>query len=238
MSNLDELETLNSLREKGIISQEEFENKKAEILNSPTTPQGDKSQAVYCILAFFLGGIGIHNFYAGRWKRGLAQLLLTLSSPFTFLIGAVISNIWSIINIFAIHTDGKGKEFTPSSAAKYICGILAILWVLLYVFVLLVGGIFGYNTAMGRYKANEVLNYTAQIQVLAAASNGGEGIFSTQDCNRLMPMSSGSFFRTCSVEPGGQVTLSGLEDQVEEAILKINPKAYRNSGQLIIPSVF
>lgn len=33
------------------------------------------SKVVYCVLAFFLGGIGIHKFYAGRSGAGIAMLL-------------------------------------------------------------------------------------------------------------------------------------------------------------------
>ncbi len=33
------------------------------------------SKVVYCILAFFLGGIGVHKFYAGRTGAGITFLL-------------------------------------------------------------------------------------------------------------------------------------------------------------------
>ena len=36
----------------------------------------------YIILAFTLGAIGVHNFYAKYWKRGLIQFFLTFSAPF------------------------------------------------------------------------------------------------------------------------------------------------------------
>ena len=34
------------------------------------------NKIVYCVLAFFLGGIGVHKFYAGKTGVGLAMLFL------------------------------------------------------------------------------------------------------------------------------------------------------------------
>ncbi len=31
----------------------------------------------YCLLAFFLGGLGIHSFYAKKWKEGVAFIVIT-----------------------------------------------------------------------------------------------------------------------------------------------------------------
>ena len=44
---------------------------------------GGKSKGVVLLLAFFLGGLGIHNFYIGETKKGITRLLLTM-----FLYGA------------------------------------------------------------------------------------------------------------------------------------------------------
>lgn len=43
------------------------------------------NKLVYCILAFFLGGIGIHKFYAGRTGSGIAYLLFS----WTFIPGII-----------------------------------------------------------------------------------------------------------------------------------------------------
>ncbi|MBR6000906.1 MAG: TM2 domain-containing protein [Oxalobacter sp.] len=33
------------------------------------------NKAIYCVLAFFLGGLGIHKFYAGRTLKGILYLV-------------------------------------------------------------------------------------------------------------------------------------------------------------------
>lgn len=66
-----------------------------------------KSLNVYQILAFLVGGLGIHNFYAGRNAIGFAQLLITL---FTFGCAWFIVIPWAIVEIFVVRTDGNGNK--------------------------------------------------------------------------------------------------------------------------------
>lgn len=66
-----------------------------------------KSKFIAGALAILLGTLGIHNFYLGYTKKGVAQLLL-----FVFWLGWV-SFLWSIVEaimIFtgSISTDAKG----------------------------------------------------------------------------------------------------------------------------------
>ena len=67
-----------------------------------------KSRTVYVLLAIFLGGLGIHNFYAGRTGSGIAQLLITLISCGY---GSFITWLWAIIEACAVTTDGQGRRF-------------------------------------------------------------------------------------------------------------------------------
>lgn len=73
-----------------------------------------RSKIVAAILAFFLGYLGIHNFYLGKTGKGVAQLLLTISVFFCW-----ISGIWAFIDFIMIlcskpgseyHQDGDGAE--------------------------------------------------------------------------------------------------------------------------------
>ncbi len=67
-----------------------------------------KSRSIYQVLAFFIGGLGIHNFYAGRNGVGAIQLLLLfIGLVFPILILGVW--IWVIVEIFVVRKDGNGN---------------------------------------------------------------------------------------------------------------------------------
>ncbi|MDE0557705.1 MAG: TM2 domain-containing protein [Candidatus Poseidoniaceae archaeon] len=56
--------------------------------------KGSRTKIVTFLLAFFLGTLGVHNFYLGKTGLGIAQLLLTV---LTLGIGALITGPWSFI---------------------------------------------------------------------------------------------------------------------------------------------
>ncbi|HJZ59630.1 MAG TPA: NINE protein [Gemmataceae bacterium] len=73
-----------------------------------------KSRAVYIILGILLGGLGIHNFYAGRNGPGTSQLVIFLVSiPLLFVcIGAItilIPGIWALVDVCTVDRDGDGR---------------------------------------------------------------------------------------------------------------------------------
>lgn len=62
-----------------------------------------KSKIAAGLLALFLGGIGIHNFYLGYTKKGVVQLLLgTLGC--VIVVGPIISGIWAFVEMIMIFT--------------------------------------------------------------------------------------------------------------------------------------
>ena len=73
----------------------------------PQTQEAPKQKIVAFLLAFFLGPLGIHNFYLGNKGKGIAQLILSI----TFF-GLLISAPWALIEAIMIiagsPTDANG----------------------------------------------------------------------------------------------------------------------------------
>ena len=70
-----------------------------------------KQWIVAVLLAFFLGTLGIHNFYLGYTTKGIIQLVLTLT-----FIGLIVSGIWAFIDFIMLimrsgsyATDAQGQ---------------------------------------------------------------------------------------------------------------------------------
>jgi TM2 domain-containing membrane protein YozV len=77
------------------------------LVEAPTVTQGQKSLAVAYLLAFFIGGLGIHNFYLGRTGAGVGMLVLWILGVLTtgFLVGLVLLaavGIWLIVDLCLI----------------------------------------------------------------------------------------------------------------------------------------
>ena len=89
---------------------------------APATPP--KSRSAYVLLAFFFGGLGIHNFYAGRTGMAIAQLLITLLSA-GFLAG--ISGLIALFEIFTVKVDGKGVPMKPSALPAILGALMLII---------------------------------------------------------------------------------------------------------------
>ena len=69
-----------------------------------------KKRSIYILLAVFLGGLGIHNFYAGYSGRGLAQLLILIFTGW-LIIPAVAVGIWVLVEICSVTKDADNIPF-------------------------------------------------------------------------------------------------------------------------------
>ncbi len=67
------------------------------------------NRIAYILLALFFGSLGIHNFYVGRIKQGLLQLILTALGLFTFGITSLIAWIWALIDAVTVKANGSGE---------------------------------------------------------------------------------------------------------------------------------
>ena len=80
----------------------------ASVVNAPAANAEQKSKLVAVLLAFFLGGIGIHDFYLGYNKNGIIKIVLTVCT-------GVGGSIWALIDFIrlltgSLHTDATGAE--------------------------------------------------------------------------------------------------------------------------------
>lgn len=64
--------------------------------------QAPKSRVTYVILGLLLGGLGIHNFYAGYTGRGILQLIFC----WTFIPAFI-----ALIEVLTVKKDGRGIPF-------------------------------------------------------------------------------------------------------------------------------
>ena len=169
MSDIEDLQKLAELKDKGLVTEEEFEKNKQALL-SRSLPQQEavadspKSRTVYALLGFFLGFTGIHNFYLGRKVQGFFQffwiflIILGMIAPDggsfeqiisaflgLYLIAYMISlPFWVGLNLLLTNRDGKGrlmkKDGKPLGTTL---GIVFLVLSLLCLPVACVAGLFG-----------------------------------------------------------------------------------------------
>jgi len=82
--------------------------------------EGARSYITTLLLAFFLGGFGVHRFYTGYVGIGVAQLLLT------FFTG--IGSLWALVDLIAIalnkYLDADGNELEEPNMG---CGLIVLI---------------------------------------------------------------------------------------------------------------
>ncbi|MBR1605683.1 MAG: TM2 domain-containing protein [Alphaproteobacteria bacterium] len=87
---------------------------------------GAKSGIIYVLLAFFLCVIGVHNFYAGYYKKGMAQLVLTLLSPFMMFIPLLLVSLWGMGEMLLVNKSANGSSFRGNTLVIWALRVLGI----------------------------------------------------------------------------------------------------------------
>ncbi len=125
MTDMVSLETLNKLLAEGKISSAEYEEQKRILFRRTLRESGErenpKSGIVYILLAFFLGTLGIHNFYAGFWKRGMLQLFLTLTASLFLYLPLIVTSLWALGELLFKRKSADGHVM--SGSRKLIWGL-------------------------------------------------------------------------------------------------------------------
>jgi hypothetical protein len=74
--------------------------------------KSSRTRTTYILLALFLGGFGVHNFYAGHVKIGILELALLLSGPCLAGIPWILLAVFILLEICTTTTDGSGLSFS------------------------------------------------------------------------------------------------------------------------------
>lgn len=126
------LEKLAELRDRGIIDEATFEEQKRTIFAKAMRETGEhgnpKSGIVYILLAWFLGTIGIHNFYAGYVVRASVQLLLTLFSPMFLFVPLIVTALWAFAELLFQNKSRGGRRFGGSRIIIRLLRLASIVW--------------------------------------------------------------------------------------------------------------
>lgn len=123
-------EKLKEMKEQHILSEEELIEQKhklaARILRKSERKTGCNG-IIYIILAFFLGAVGVHNFYARYWKRGLIQFLLALLSPFMIFIPLIFTSFWAMMELLFVNRGPNGVLFSGNRKIIWLLRALSVL---------------------------------------------------------------------------------------------------------------
>jgi len=81
------------------------------IQQRPVVVRPTKSRGIFIILGLFFGCLGVHNFYAGYYAKGAAQLAITILLGW-FIIGFVVTAVWALIEICIVTEDADRERMT------------------------------------------------------------------------------------------------------------------------------
>jgi len=92
---------------------------------APRTIKTAKSRFVYIILGIFLGPLGIHNFYAGYFRKGVTQIIVWVVGVVLFLVA-----VGTYSDDPAVNFELKSR-FSVFFLLSFFIGFLLLLWALI-----------------------------------------------------------------------------------------------------------
>ena len=149
--NVEKLKKQNDLRKRRIITKEEFNNQKNKFLNK-------KKKSTFLLLAFFLGFLGIHNFYVGQTISGIFKLILFALSLVLYLFAlslvlysaslelalSIVSFLfmgvwlWVVIEMCITKETASGVSLIPASTTcKVTIGIMMDGYIFLFILMMI-----------------------------------------------------------------------------------------------------
>ncbi len=231
MDMTTELEKLADLKEKGVITDAEFEMQKKLLLEhaEQLANSDQKSASIYALLGLLFGGLGIHNFYAGYWKRAFSQLILSFLGVFTSGIINFGVYIWILVEIFRVRKDAKGVPMKPMSGG---CLVAIILFILLPIIgILSIGGIAGYTISMHRYRANEVIDYIAQC-----ATHADGNLMTSCETLTQKPLPEQLYTAQANEDGGNRTVIVAYAQQDEASLNAIKSIIGKNPSIIVNPN--
>ncbi len=229
MELVEKLEKLNNLKERGLLTKAEFDVQKKAMIGDTTSQNPPKQQLIYVLLAFFVGNIGIHNFYARRKKSAIAQLLMTFPGCF-LLVPMIIAWYWVVIEIFVVKKDGSGRLFKPSKGFAISMGVAKLVLTVVCVVTLLSGFSAGYTNAIKTQETIQIMNYVTRVSV--QSHNAANTV--AQPCSYFISPPIALENLKCNVRIG-VVELRINDTNVANSVKSLFPQAQENGDYLIFP---
>ncbi|MDO4900915.1 TM2 domain-containing protein [Actinomyces sp.] len=96
-----------------------------------------KSKVAAALLAFFLGGLGIHNFYRGQTRNGIIHLCLALAVIVLFFVGLVIG-LTNVDPVTGDIADSATPGFVASTLAAWLVATGNRIWAFIEFIMILV----------------------------------------------------------------------------------------------------
>lgn len=132
MDDFADFEKLEKLQRQGKLSAEEFAEQEQILFRRAMRQSGEhanpKSGVIYILLAWLLGTIGIHNFYAGYVGRAIVQLLLTLAAPLFLFVPLIVTALWAFVELLFQNKSRGGRRFSGSRKVIWALRIAAVVW--------------------------------------------------------------------------------------------------------------